>query len=801
MLAAWGRWVHRFRWWMLIISVLPMAPAVWLMGHGGRLDTGFVLTNSESGRALDLMRRELPRTPASFDLIFRSPTLRATDPAFRVEFERAVAALRNDPRVAHVRTAYDAAAADPRSISHDGRSTIATVELKGDSTDDTALAMDVYPALRATVRSDTLEVVSVGSVPLDHDFTELAKRDTTRAELIVLPLVGLLLVLVFGSVLAAALPLAVGVLEMTCGLGVTLALARVTPVSVFATNIVIMVGLAVAIDYSLFIVCRFREEVRRHPIPDALAHTMATAGRAILFSGMTVAIGLLSRLFLGLGHLGSMGLAGTIVVILAVLYAMTFLPALLAILGPRVDAWRLPFLHPDRPDEGPGFWHRLATQVMTHPWRVLVPVTALLLLLGMPVLHIRLSPSDATSLPATAESRQGEELLRREYPGVDANPIVVVVHSTDRSPLTAERVGQMYDLSRWLAGRPNITRVDSLVDLDPAISRGRYQQLLTLPRAQLPSYLQAALKQTVGEHIVTLVAHTALRAGSDEARALVRRIRQSHPLVDGELLVTGESAFYLDFLDTMNRNSPRAIGLIVLATYLVLFLLLGSLLLPLKAVLMNVLSLSASYGALVWIFQDGHLAEWLHFTPGPIETMTPIIMFCVLFGLSMDYEVLLLSRVREEYERTGDNTQAVAAGLEGTGRFITGAAAIMALVLFAFGLADMVVIKTMGIGMGIAVVVDATIVRALLVPATMRLLGRWNWWAPASLARLYRRLDLGEGRPRHPRSGSEVAPPRAPILPPLPAVGTRRRLDSVPAEASDSGHRHERDPRPRSEDL
>jgi uncharacterized membrane protein YdfJ with MMPL/SSD domain len=313
--------------------------------------------------------------------------------------------------------------------------------------------------------------------------------------------------------------------------------------------------------------------------------------------------------------------------------------------------------------------------------------------------------------------------------------------------------------------------------------------------------LQTALTQMVGDHIVTLVAHTALRAASDEARALVREIRRSHPPIDGELLVTGESAFYLDFLDTMIRNSPRTIGLIVLATYVVLFLLLGSPLLPLKAVLMNMLSISASYGALVWIFQDGHLARWLHFTPGPIETMTPIIMFCVLFGLSMDYEVLLLSRVHEEYERTGDNSQAVAAGLEGTGRLITGAAAIMALVLFAFGLADMVVIKTIGVGMGIAVVVDATIVRALLVPATMRLLGRWNWWAPASLARLYRRLDLGEGRPRHSGSGSEVEPLRVPILSALPAAGTRRRLDSIPAETSGNGQRHERDPRSRSEDL
>ena len=229
MLASWGRWVYRFRWWVLIMSVLSLGPAVWLISQGGHLGLGIVPTNTESGRALDLTKRELPRTLPFFGLIFRNPSLRATDPAFQAEVERAVTSLRNDPHVAHVRTAYDAAVADSRSISRDGRSTIATVELKDDSADDTVLAMDIYPTLRAKVQSDTLEVISFGAVPRNHDFTVVAERDIKRAELIVLPLVGLLLVLVFGSVLAAALPLAVGLLAVTGGLAGTLALARVTP--------------------------------------------------------------------------------------------------------------------------------------------------------------------------------------------------------------------------------------------------------------------------------------------------------------------------------------------------------------------------------------------------------------------------------------------------------------------------------------------------------------------------------------------------------------------------------------------
>jgi len=488
----------------------------------------------------------------------------------------------------------------------------------------------------------------------------------------------------------------------------------------------------VAIDYSLFVVSRFREEIRARPAPEALARTVATAGRAILFSGLTVAIGLLGMLFLGLGNLGSIGWSGTIVVALAVVHGLTTLPALLAVLGPRVNALRVPFLH--REGTGLGFWHGLAATVMAHPWRVFVPVVGVLLLFGLPFLHLRVGSGDATSLPPEAESRRGDDLLRREFPGGDDNQIVAVLDAGPGSPLEAARVAQTYSLSRWLGSRPHVLRVDSFVDLHPSLGLATYQQIAALPREARPPQLEAALRHTVGEHVAMLVVTTNLRAATDEARALVQEIRRAHPPFDGEVLVTGQTAFDLDFIGLVVRHAPLAIGLVVIVTYLVLYVLLDSVLLPLKAIVMNLLSITASYGALVWIFQDGHLAALLDFTPGPIQAATPLIMFCLVFGLSMDYEVLLLSRVREEYERTGDNARAVAVGLERTGRLITGAAAIMATVFFGFGLARSVIIQAVGVGIGIAVVVDATIVRALLVPATMRLMGRWNWWQPAWLA-------------------------------------------------------------------
>ncbi|MGC9195155.1 MAG: MMPL family transporter, partial [Syntrophobacteraceae bacterium] len=411
--------------------------------------------------------------------------------------------------------------------------------------------------------------------------------------------------------------------------------------------------------------------------------------------------------------------------------SMTFLPALLAVLGPRVDFLKLPFLKGRQSGRSTWFWRRLATLVMAHPWKVLLSASLCLILLGVPLLRIQLGSEAAAGLPKGAQSRQGIELVRSQFSKVDTNPVIVIIkYPKSYSPLSVDHIDRIYDLSRWLAKLPGVNEVRSIVDLSSSISRKLYVQMYAPPSPPLPKGVQRVLKNMVGSDIVMLVAQTSLPEAGSRAFSLVRTIRGSHPPVGGELMVTGSSAFRLDFIDTINKNSPFVIGFIVFVTYFVLLLMLDSILLPLKAVLMNILSLSASYGALVWIFQEGHLASFLHFTPGPIEAMTPILMFCVLFGLSMDYEVLLLNRVREEYVQVCDNSRAVALGLERTGRTITGAAAIMALVLFAFGLADLTAVKEMGIGMGIAVVVDATIVRCLLVPATMRLLGAWNWWAP-----------------------------------------------------------------------
>ena len=723
---------------------MPLLPAAHVLWNGSDLELNARPPVTEAVRAVDLIDQELPARPPTIGFVFSHPSLRATEPAFREAVQRALAPLKSDPGVARIRTAWDTQPPDATRLSRDGHRTWATVELKGRAPAFASMTFGglppgLYSAVRSQVRSSSLEVLATGPAAMNYDFYQVIRNDLRRSELVVLPVVLVLLLLVLGSAVAAALPVVVGVLAVAIGMAGTLVLGRVMPVSGYAINIVSMIGLGVAIDYSLFVVTRFREEMRESSPEVALSRALATAGRAVVFSGLTVAIGLASLLLLRMNTISSLGLAGMIVVGAAVVYSLTFLAALLAILGPRVDALRVPWVGRPGGRRDSRFWHRVAGFVMARPWPVVIPVVLVLIAVGLPLQRLRLGAGDATTLPASTESRRGGDLLQSEFPGADTNPIVLVLHYREGSPLTAARVGSLYDLSRWVAGLPGVARVSSIVDLAPGISREQYTKIAAVPPAFRPPGLDIAFQQMAGAHAVVVAVHTHLPPISEEARALVRRIRSEHPPVDAELMLTGPTAFDLDFIEVIRAATPTAVAFVVLATYVALFLLLRSMLLPLKAIVMNLLSITASYGALVWIFQDGHLAGWLGFTPGPIETPIPLIMFCIIYGLSMDYEVLLLSRTHEEWLRTGDNATAVAESLAHTGRLITGAAAIMAGVFFGFGVANSVtMIKAMGIGMGLAVIVDATIVRAVLVPATMRLLGRWNWWAPAGLASLPR---------------------------------------------------------------
>jgi RND superfamily putative drug exporter len=742
----WGRFIYRFRWATLVISAVLLALSIVGVFTGGTLQgNGNFGAQLPAGQAQKLVNQEIhppqqtTESGSSVSLVITSATLTADDPAFKTAVEAALAPLRSDARVTDVRTPFDLPdIARAPLISKDRHRVIAVVGLK-----DTSLKAQGYvDSLLAEVKPGQLSVLATGQVPIGKAFNSTLERDLQRAEIATFVITAPLLLLIFLSLISMWLPLAVGGLSIVGGIAGTLFLARFTDVSQYALNIITLIGLAVAIDYSLFIVNRFTDELAAGASrEDAIATSMATAGRAITFSGITVAIGLSAMLFFQGTFLASMGAAGTIVVSIAVLYGLTFLPALLSVLGPWTDRLRLPVIGRRKP-AGTGAWHSMALWVMKRPLFVLLPAIGLLLVAGTPFLQLRMANGDVDQLPPSNPARQGYDILVSEFPGQDQTMVEAVVYYPDGTPLTTQHIGDIYDLSRRLAALPNVLRVTSIVDVETSLGKADYQRFYT-GAADAPPALKQALTLGAGPHLVVLGLYTNKQYTSDEARAIVRAVRADH-VPDGQVLATNGTAFDLDIVDFILQRVPIAVATVVLVTYIVLFLLTGSVVLPLKAVITNLLSISASFGAMVWIFQQGHLSQQLGFTAQSIDPSVPVILFSIVFGMSMDYEVLLISRIQEEYRRTGDNQAGVAMGLEKSGRLITGAAAIMCTVFLAFGLADVVIIKAIGIGLTIAIAIDATIVRVLMVPAAMRILGRANWWAPRPLALLHSRIGAGE---------------------------------------------------------
>jgi len=734
--------VYRRRCLLLALSLILLVLSAAGARHGGQLTSGGPITSGlESGRASLLLKQELKSSAASrgssFILILGGDGLKVSDPRFEQALDSAVAPLARDPHVSGVVTPYSAPPAQRSTlVSGDGRSALVLVQLRDSST----VSQRYYPQIRGLVHSPVLSIQATGQVPIELAFNSTLESDLHRAEFISLPLTLLMLLLIFATVIAASLPLAVGVLAIAGGSAAALVLARYTDVSQYALNIVTLIGLAVAIDYSLFVVSRFRDEIGRgESVEDAIATTLSTAGRAIAFSGVTVAIGLSAMLFYQGTFLASMGVAGALVVGIAVFYGLTFLPALLCVLGPRVGWLQLPIGRPRA--EGGGLWNSWARWVMRRPALVAAPALALLLLTGAPFLHLRMAGGNADQLPQQVPARRAYDQLTR-FPGQNQTSFQVVFYYPQGDPLSSAHLADEYRLTRDLSRLPGVEGVSGPLSIAPNLSLADYQQLYSSPPAARPAQVQSVLLSSTGTHLMEIQLLSSYPPTSDAARALLDRIRSAPGLHGGQVLVTGSTASDVDVIDFILSRTPSAVLFVVLVTYLVLFLLTGSVVLPLKAVVLNLISISASFGALVFVFQDGHLASLLNFTPQSIDPTVPVLLFSIVFGMSMDYEVLLVSRIQEEYGRSHDAAGSIAVGLERSGRLISGAAAIMITVFFAFGLAQVVVIKSIGLGLAAAVAIDATVVRLIVVPSVMRLLGDWAWWSPPWLRRIHARIGL-----------------------------------------------------------
>ena len=727
MFARWGALVVRARWAMVVAALVVVGiGATWGAGVFGSLASGgFLDQNTPSGKARAQVTAAFGAQDPDIFVLYSSTTESVTDPAFRNAVTGALTAARARPEVSSVVSYY--ATPVPQLVSTDGHRTYAVVKLRAGG-DDSKLAD--FRAVRSAFVADPGSGVTTlfgGVRPFYDDANLQTKKDIERAEAFSLPILLILLVLIFRSAVAALTPLLVGGLAILGGFVVVRLITQVTTVSTFAINIITLIGLGLAIDYSLFVVSRFREELATgKDAREAVIATMATAGRTVAVSGLTVTLALAGLLMFPQIFLHSMGYGAMAAVAVAMLASLTVLPAGLALLGPKINAGRvrLPRRRPrpapatDAPPIAPaagalpttttdgrqGAWSRLAWSVMRRPWLYLVGVLVVLTVLAAPVLHIKFGGLDTRVLPASAPSRVVNNVIADDFPPTDSTPVQVLVTGVPQQ------------------------RLPDLV--------GRIEALPTVTGAQV-----TAVKD--GEALLS-VDYRGIPTGSD-ARDTVTAIRAMPAPPGATIAVTGGTADLIDQLDGLGARMLWMILFVVVVTSVLLFLAFGSVVLPIKAILMNVVSLGAAFGAVVYIFQDGHFASWLNFTPsGVIEPTNPILMIVVLFGLATDYEVFLLSRIREEWDTGADNQHSVAAGLQRTGRIITSAALLLIVVIVGFASGEIGFVKMIGVGMIVAILVDATLVRALLVPATMRLLGRWNWWAPGPLARVYRRYGIRE---------------------------------------------------------
>jgi trehalose monomycolate/heme transporter len=712
MFEAWGRALSRRRRLTLAITLLFVVFAgVWGTGVFSKLSSGdnFTPPASQSQHEANVADQVFGRNDADVVVLYHSATMTVADPAYR---QAVTAALGGLPRadVAHVTTYWSTGS--PSLVSTDRHSTYAVLQLTGA---DDAARHTTYNAIKNDLDPPGLAADGVtarvgGNVPMEVAINSEVTADIAKAEGFSMPVLLILLLVIFGSLAAASLPVAIGGVAILGSLTVLRLLTMATTVSIYSVNITTILGLGLGIDYGLFMVTRFREELHRQPtVEAAVARTVATAGRTVAVSGITVAAALTSLMLFPVDFLRSMGYGGVATVAVDVLAALIVLPALLAVLGHRVNALRIrrSVVRPPR-SESSGAWYRLAQSVMRRPLVYVTVITIALLALGAPFLRISWGGTDARTLPAASTIRQVSETLDSQFP----------VNSTDPIEALITGAGTSAAVTSYLH------HIDAIAGVTGARVTGVRGDVIRVDVGYTPAPVSSA------------------------ARHIVTQIRALAPPAGATVLVGGTTAGLVDELASLGSTLPWMALLVCLSTFVLLFLAFGSVILPLKAIVMNVLSLGATFGVVVWIFQWGHLSGLLRFTPtGSIDPTMPILMAAIIFGLSMDYEVFLLSRIRERYDQTGDNTVAVASGLQRTGGVITSLALLLIIVVGAFSASGITFIKLMGVGMIVALLVDASVVRILLVPATMRLLGRANWWAPRPLRRLYARYGIKEDSP------------------------------------------------------
>jgi RND superfamily putative drug exporter len=655
---------------------------------------------TESVQARERLEDAGLRVPAVIAVVDDAPV---AEPATRARVMTMERSVRARPDVASVSGYYDTHS--PAFVSEDGQSTYFAVSLK--ATDDKE--MQEVGADIAKQLADEPGVVVGGFAVATEQVNKQVEKDLKMAELIAFPLLFLLSLLFFRSLVASVLPLMIGGLAIVGTFLILRIASEFGSISVFALNLTTALGLGLAIDYSLFIVSRYREEIAKTgPGLAAMRRVLATAGRTVFFSSLTVSAALASLLVFPQRFLYSMGLGGALVALFAALISLTVLPAVLTMLGHRVNAGAPKFLQrraeaDARPDDQ-GFWYRLSRFVMRRPLPVATLSALLLIVMGLPFLGIKFNTVDPTVLPDEASAHQTYDLVSNDFPPYHDSPIWIAVEGGPGSA------------ARTVAA---VRGVEGVTAVEP-------------PRRLAPG-------------LTAIAAISASSFASDASQETVKAIRDLPEPPGATVQVSGATADFVDFQSSLASHMPIALAIVIVATLVILFLMTGSVILPIKSLIMNFLNLSAVFGLLVLIFQDGRLEGFLDYSsPGAIEQTMPILLFAVAFGLSTDYAVFLLSRIKEARDGGASDSESVAIGLERTGRIVTAAALLFAVAMGAFATSQIIFIKENGVGTALAVLIDATIIRALLVPSLMELLGKWNWWAPAPLRRLHERFGISE---------------------------------------------------------
>ena len=701
---------------LVLVAAMLVVVGFGVLGFGafGKLKTGgFQDPGAQSTTAQTLTDQRFGGS-VGVVLLVHAETGTVDDAPARAAGAEAASRLAAVPGVSNVVSYWQTR--NPGLRSKDGKYAL----VLGSTKSDRELSSSELAGLRS--HSSQVDVTVGGSAAIGNDILKQVGKSLRSAEMIAVPIILVLLVFAFGSVVAALLPLAIGVIAILGTFAELDVLGSVTNVAIYAINLTTALGLALAIDYALLMVSRFREELGHGQEPaQAVVRSVQTAGRTIVFSGATVVAALAVLLIFPLYFLRSFAYAGIGVVLISMAAAVVVLPALLAVLGRRVNSGRLPWARNREPSTAAPFWGRLAGQVMRRPALIAIPVLAVLMLVALPVRHVQFGTPDDRVLPATTQSRAVGDVLREDFTGNSATALNVVSDGPlGRATLTAyaARLSHLAGVARVETSVATFIAGKAVPDsADPALAR---------PTAQRLSVVSAADPR------------------SSASKDLVRTVRDL-PGPDGvRVYVGGQTAELIDTTHAIGTRLPLAALLIVLTTFIVLFLFTGSVVQPIRSLALNGVTLAATAGLMVWIFQEGHLSRLLHFTALPLDTSMLVLLFCIAFGLSMDHEVIVLSRIKELHDQGRDNRTAVTDGLTHSGRIVTTAAALVAVTFFAFGTATVSFLQLFGIGAGFAVIVDATLVRAILVPACQRILGRAAWYAPAPLRRLQNRIGLTE---------------------------------------------------------